>query len=167
MIRLATIDVSGLAAEAHDRVLGRVLRYAQHLGAVDPLPILAACRGPSNVRLSVQQIAHYAQTGTPPEGRAELVGEYIQTLVDLDLVPDAETLHGERDPSDPLHVVVMGALARERLDKRQSVPEAWLAVLAGVAASRIRQLVGAGELRRTSDGIHAADARRWLEARKQ
>jgi len=167
MIRLATIDAAKLSDEAHAAVLERVLRYAQHLGAIDPAPILAACQGPSNVRLSVHQLAHYALTGTPPEGRAEMIGEYIQTLVDLDLVPDSETLRGERDPSEPLHVVTMAALARERLDKRQSIPEAWLAVLAGVAASRIRQLVGAGELRRTSDGIHAADARRWLEGRKQ
>lgn len=166
MTRLENIDAAQLADETHDRVLARTLRYAQHLGTLDPTAILAAtASGPSNARLTVQQLTRYAQTGEPPEGRPELVGKYVQTLVDLDLVPDGETLHGARDASDPLHVVVMASLARERLAARSSVPEAWLAVLGGVATSRIRQIVTAGELRRTADGIHGADARRWLEAR--
>lgn len=160
-MRLADIDPAALADEMHDALYSRLMALSQHLGG-DPVPPLTR---PSNVRLTVHQLAHYARTGEPPEGRPELVGEYIQTLVDLDLVPDADTLAGRRDPSAPIDVVAIGALARQRIDERRSVPEGWLAVLAGVAASRVRQLAAAGELRRTEGGIHAADARRWLESR--
>lgn len=160
-MRLRDIDPAALGEDVHNQLYARLMALSQHLGG-DPAPPLTR---PSNVRLTVHQLAHYARTGEPPEGRAELVGEYVQTLVDLDLVPDADALAGKRDLGDPLDVVVIGALARRRLDERRSVPEGWLAVLAGVAASRVRQLAAAGELRRTEGGIHAADARRWLESR--
>lgn len=165
MIRLADIDPTALAVTVHDGVLERVLSLSQHLGAIDPAPVLAALQGPSELRLAVHQLAHYARTGEPPEGRDDLVPEYLQTLVDCDLVPDGAELAGERDPSEPLRVVVLAALARDRLAVRRSIPEGWLAALAGVATSRVRQLVAGGEMRRTAEGIHASDARRWLAGR--
>lgn len=169
MVRLHDIDPKRLADEMHDDVLGRVMTLTQHLGCIDPSPVLAAIAsggGPSNVRLTVHQLAHYARTGEPPEGRQELVPEYLQTLVDLDLVPDAEALSATREPWDPIEVVVLACLGREALAQRRPLTHAQLAALGGVATSRVRQLVAEGELRKVESGISSTDARRWLEVRK-
>jgi hypothetical protein len=94
------------------------------------------------------------------------VPEYLQTMVDLDTVPPADQLTGERDPEDPLHVVVLAALARDALaQSRGTVPDGWLAALAGLSSAQVRRLASTGELRRGADGISIADARRWLRSR--
>lgn len=162
MIRLSTIDPAALAEEVHETLAARVRRLAFALG----YDLHEGGAGVSEARHAVRLLAHYARTGEPPEGRPELVPEYLQTMVDLDAVPPAAELAGERDPEDPLHVVVLAALARDALTRgRGTVPDGWLAALAGLSSAQVRRLAATGELRRGADGISIADARRWLRAR--
>ncbi len=54
------------------------------------------------------------------------------------------------------------ARAREYLSRALPVPPRWLAALAGVDTSRIRQLVRDRVLERRDGGVDAASAQRWL-----
>lgn len=134
--------------------------------------------GMSDARWAVAQLARYAVAGEPPEGRRELVHEYLVSLVNAGLAPD--DLDPEDDPAgdeteQAVHLVVLAVLARERLADDEAVPMAWLAAIASTQPSYVRRLVGNGELRRWRRGIdesdrrvyvHPDDAKRWLAGRR-
>ena len=178
MTRLRDLDPAALGDAAHEHVLGRILALVGAIDpAGDPAPILAALGGRSEVRRCVAALAVYARDGAPPEGRPELVREYLVSLVGAEMLPDDLDPDDEPDDDGPLadvHRVVLAVLARERLRDGEAVPSAWLAALASVTPAAVRQLIAGGELRRWRAGdargsrrayVRADDARRWLAAR--
>ena len=164
-MRLADIDPAALADAMHAQVAERARRLAFATGH----DLVSGGAGVSDVRHAVRLLAEYAISGAAPEGDRDLVPEYLQSIVDVDIVPDGDTMTGARDPDDALEIVVLAALARDAIahEATTAVPDGWIAVLAGVAASRVRQLAAAGELARVEgeEGIEVESARRWLQAR--
>jgi len=176
-MRLRDIDPTALGQLAHEHVTDRIHAL---MTAIDPMAIPPQLDGPSEVRRCVTALTHYARTGEPPEGRHELVREYLVSLVPAGLLPDTDP------PDEPatedrveaaVHRVVLAVLAREAIAEHRGVPTAWLAALADTQPSYVRRLVSAGELRtwrrgvedraaKTRTYVHPDDAARWLESRK-
>lgn len=173
-MRLRDIDPAKLGQQAHEHVVERLHGL---LTAIDPMAIPPPLDGRSEVRRAVTLLAHYARTGEPPEGRRELVHEYLVSLVPAGLLPDTDP-PDEPTTEDPtaaiVHRVVLAVLARERLADGEPVPASHLAALADVSPARVRQLLSTGELRAWRRGIattdrrayvHPEDARRWIDGR--
>lgn len=170
-VKLSDLTPADVAAEAHDRVVGQAQRLAFAAG-YDLVPGGAHT---SDVRHAVEALTHYAQTGQYPEGRPELIGEYLQSLAEPLYTRatdgagyDVPELDHDADPETPWGLVLVAAVARDQIARRRGVTLAGLAVLAEVSPSRMRQLVSVGELE--TDGgkparVPAGAARRWLEAR--
>ena len=173
-MRLRDLDPAVLAEQAHEHCLGRLTGLAFALG----YDLHEGGAGVSEARHAVHQLAHYARTGVPPEGRAELVHEYLISLIPLDLLPPSGDPE-EPDPTAPeavqgVHLVVLAVLAREALRQDQPVTSAQLAALGSLTSSAVRAHLVSGELRRWRAGpargdrrayVHPEDARRWLGAR--
>jgi hypothetical protein len=174
VIRLSTIDPVGLGEHAHALVLDRAHRLAFATGH----DLVPGGAGTSDVRWAVTQLAIYARTGEAPEGRRELVGEYLLSLVAVDLVPedmdpDDVPARDATEEEEGVHAVVLAVLARERLADGQPVPTAWLAALGSTQPSYVRRLAQHGELTRSTRDtgdrrtyVTPSSARRWLETRK-
>lgn len=176
-MRLRDIDPATLGQQAHEYVVERVHAL---LSAIDRMAMPLPLDGRSEIRHAVTTLAHYARTGEPPEGRRELVHEYLVSLVPAGLLPDTDPPDepATEDPvSAAVHVAVLAVLARERIADREGVPTAWLAVLADTQPSYVRRLVSSGELRtwrrgvedraaKTRTCVHPDDAARWFESRK-
>lgn len=173
-MRLLDLDPQTLGQRAHEHVIDRIHGM---LSAIDPMHIPPPLDGPSEVRRCVAALTHYARTGEPPEGRRELVHEYLVSLIPAGLLPEDLEPGDEPETNDEtaaaVHLVVLAVLARERLAVREPVPTAWLAALASTQPSYVRRLVSSGELRRWTRGVqdrrtyvHPDDAVRWLESRR-
>lgn len=170
MMRLSTLVPTEVAEQAHDAVVSHVQRLA-FVAGLDVQP----GAGLSDVHHSVHQLTVYAQTGGHPEGRPELIGEYLQSVAEPLYTRagdgagyDVPDLGDDADPQTPWGLVLLAAATRHLIEQRSAVTLAGLAVLAEVTAGRLRQLVVAGEIQ--TDGakparVTAAFARSWLEAR--
>ncbi|HHH27964.1 MAG TPA: hypothetical protein ENK57_06425 [Polyangiaceae bacterium] len=169
MTRLRDIDPTTVADATQDALAGRLWRLAQLCGVTDPV---APSTTRSEAWLAVHQLAVYATTGTPPEHRLELVGEYCLSVSEI------ATWLGEQtqllDPATDLDVVLAGALAREELDHGRPVSTAQLAVLASLSREHLSTLQSAGDAPtgRRAEGVRgmprridAEEARAWLAAR--
>lgn len=169
MTRLRDIDPSALADATQDALTGRLRRLARACGVTAPLvPELR----PSEAWLAVHQLAVYATTGTAPEHRPELAGEYCQSVSEIAgwLGEGASLL----DPSSHLEVVLAAALAREELDHGRPISTAQLAVLASLSREHLSTLQAAGDaptgeraegVRGRPRQIDAEEAWAWLAAR--
>ena len=167
-MKLRDLDPAGVGDRAHQAVVDQILKLHGAIEtAGDPSPILAAVASrPSEIRRVAHLLAHYAKTGEPPEGREELVEEYLISLLPSGLVESIDDpLAGRRDPETEIELVVLAVLGRQALAARRPLGDAQLAALAGLSASRVRQLAASGELRRVEGGISSTDARRWLDSR--
>lgn len=175
-MRLLDINPAALGQQAHDHVVSRIHAL---MTALDPMHVEAGIGdGPSEVRRVVTVLAHYAKTGEPPEGRPELVHEYLVSLIPAGLLPeDLDRIGDEPETEDPtaaaVHAVVLAVLARERLAQRQPVPTAWLAALGSTQASYVRRLVASGELQASKQDqgdrrtyVTPASAQRWVDSRR-
>lgn len=176
-MRLRDIDPATLGQQAHEHVVERVHGL---LAAIDPMALPPPLDGRSEVRRAVTLLAHYARTGEPPEGRRELVHDYLVSLIPAGLLPDTDP--PDEPPTEDrteaaVHRVVLAVLAREAIAEHRGVPTAWLAAVADTQPSYVRRLVSSGELRtwrrgvedraaKTRTYVHPDDAARWLESRK-
>ena len=169
MTRLRDIDPTTVADQTQDALMGRLWRLAQACGVTDPV---SPAMTPSEAWLAVHQLAVYAVTGTPPEHRLELVGEYCLSVSEIVgwLGEPTQLL----DPETDLDVVLAAALAREELAHGRPVSSAQLAVLASLSRVHLGVLQRQGDAPtgERSEGvsgrplrIDAAEAREWLAAR--
>lgn len=169
MTRLADIDPAEVAQSTHEALMGRLARLAGVCGVTDPLvPAMA----PSEAFLAVHQLALYATAGTPPEGRPELVGEYMQDVAQYaDWLGELRSLN---DPKTPLQVVLTAARAREALRADEPLTTGELATLAGMSRTRLSELSSTGDApkgrryprRKGRPRLFPADeAREWLSGR--
>lgn len=182
-MKLADINPAEVAAEVVGWVAHQRFRLGMALWAVgttDPEP--APDWKASDIGLAVHQVAVYARTGTPPEHRAELLPEYLQTIGEAlwtgahpgvyNAVPFPWAA-GAGEPTEAIDVVLIAAVARDWLSRDEPVTQQMVAVLAGVSTLGLRNLVSAGELKADvpddDDGrvrlVAAEEARRWLSAR--
>lgn len=160
MIRLHAIAPPSLAERAHEAAVGRAQRLAWATGHE-----LREHTGLSDVRLAVHQLAHYAVTGEPPEGRVELVHEYMISV--------AEALGLDEQIDEELRLVLVAAEGRSYLHHGHDVAHRHLAALAGVSKAAVTQACRRGDgpqgWTNPDDGrdtLYAAeDARRWLSGR--
>lgn len=109
---------------------------------------------------AVQCLVRYARDGAALDAP---LSEYLISVVSCeDEINDAQT----KDPKTPLGQIIAAAQARDDAERGEPVRMVGLACLAGVAPSRVGQLVAGGELRQSERGyVRADDARRWLGAR--
>lgn len=133
-MKLSDIDPAKVGDEAHDAVAAQAHRLAFAAGLE-----LREGTGLSDVRHAVRAIAHYAQTGEQPEGRPELIGEYLQSVAEplytrAGTGPgyDVPDLDEEADPATPWGLVLLAACGRHLIEQGEHVTLAHLAVLAGV-----------------------------------
>lgn len=171
-MRLSELDAEKVADEAHTAVVGHAHRLAFASGFE-----LREGAGVSDVRLAVHQLCVYAQCGVYPEHRRELLGEYQQSVAEALYTSathyEVQDLDREADPSTPWGLVLRAGRARELIEEGEPVPADWLATLASVDAGYVRQLLSSGELRANRKRgpyrrlyVSAAEARRWLTARR-
>lgn len=125
-----TIDPGDLASRVQQHLEDKARALAFELGYS-----LMGDGAFSNIKLGVHQIAIYAETGTPPEGRPELVGEYILTVA---------TALGHLDPQSGLYAeleqTLKKAQARDAITTGHPVPHDWLATLAGMSRKHLWSL---------------------------
>jgi len=104
----------------------------------EPLRLRLDVIDPAECAEALRALLHYAQTG---EGSYSV---QARTLVDA------------------VQVAHDAARARACLAARAPLPPRWLAAVAGVATSRVRQLIAAGTLRRRGKGVDPASAQTWM-----
>ena len=163
-VRLAELSPEDVGA----LVAGRI---RDHVGTWAPLS------GPRAQSLATDAafLVRWTQGGDGSAARAgDVLAAFVAQLFASPLAraPDEPAL----DVTDPIQLVLAAASARVKIEAGQPVPAVQLAALLGVDQSRIRQLVLAGELRRTTAEqkrgrqmdapILATDARKMLAARE-
>lgn len=158
-LRLRDLDPEALAREVTDAVLAHVLRLVDLTepgrGSVPRLD--------RDLSRSVRCLAAYARDGTPLDAP---VGEYLVSMIPLYTSPMGESeiadLSSEVDPETPLGLVLVAAIARDRIATgvEMVIHARELAVLAGLDVEHVRRLCRSGEIEQD-----AAGARRWLAAR--
>lgn len=178
-MRLADVDPRAVAAAAVRTVLDHLHRQAMRL---DPTWILAVPEhaGALGLRPTVEALALYAQRGLPvwdwtdhgmaADGLLDVVAALYATAADdLRGVETPLDVADDLDPGDDaLALVVVAAGARVRLDRHEPLSARELAVLGGITAHGVRDLMRRGELPATAERparVHPMDARRWLAAR--
>ena len=161
------IDPEALATSTHEAMRAKAAELAASCGVPD-FPLSTS---PSRVRMAVHQLATYATSGHPPEGRSELIAEYIGDVYEVATALD-ELLPGSAALDTDLGVVIHAASARDALDRGDPVSRVQLAALGGVSLGRIGQLVTAGQLPRPEVGQDARQrlwdagvAKAWLAGR--
>lgn len=160
--RLADIEPRALASATHEEALEELVSRALALGVTDP--IVPQVR-PSEVWLAVHQLAHYARTGEPPEGRIELVGEYqLSAATYRDHVREGGQTQAALDE------VLDASVARLAIAEGHDVRHRHLAALASLTPVQLTRLSAAGDAPRgTPEGrerlYDAEEARAWLSGR--
>ncbi|GAC1541207.1 MAG: hypothetical protein NVS3B10_05730 [Polyangiales bacterium] len=193
MIRLRDLTPAGVGEAATRHVHDRILRLAMGAGVGVDLEgrqaratyALAAEVEPRDAELAARirllavepvaaptgeiarvcaELTRYAQAGIPPEGRLDLLHEYLISLVGVDLIPDDT----EAEPDTPWGVVVLACLAREQIDTSRPVRGLWLAALGSSTEQTVRQEVARENLERVPSDrryVSCPSARRWLSGR--
>lgn len=136
-MKLAEINPRKLADAAHDEALGELTMRAMNLGVTAPI---APDITPSEVWLSVHQLAHYATTGEPPEHRPELIAEY-----QLSVATYRDYLHEGSETQRAVDLVLRASVARESLARDEAISHTDLAALAGLSKSHLTALVQSGD----------------------
>src|SRR5690606_28447147 len=106
-------------------------------------------------------------TGTPPEGRVELVHEYQISVAEVQ-----GYLEAGAEPHESLETILQASGARRSLERGFPVSQRAMAVLASIDERSYRRLVESGdaprgvvESRDEGARIPAVEARAWLMAR--
>lgn len=179
--KLSACSPRAIGARATAAVLQRLSRLVVPLSPGITLRIPAA-QGDTDLALTVASLAAWAQSGAlgdwqDHEDAADALLTATEVLYRAPLgdawdaaVAEAAADDGPAD-SDPVALVLAAAWSRLRVCRGHAVTGAELARLASVAHSRVRQLVGAGEIRAAAgtsqqpSRVEAAEARRWLGSR--
>lgn len=180
MIKLSEIDPVEVALEVCSWVVEHVRSVTFH---IDPSGEATAplCRDLTNsdLALSVAELARYARSGPPHCDDANGPAEYLQTVAEVLLTgahprvysivpyPWDESLDEGRD-TDPEHaidVVLVAAMARDRLESGSDVTVRQLAALASLGVATLRTYGSRGEFRVEGGEIAHAEAVRWLSGR--
>lgn len=139
----------------------------------------ARLTGIPQVKISLQDLATYAQSGTPLDAPVE---EYLISICPAVWTRAADSgayetrEFDEANPDkllpgvwlDELVLVLRSAVAREKLEQGASVSPAELAMLSSMAGDAVRDLCRRGEIAATNeDGweIEAEEAKRFLSTR--
>lgn len=171
--RLDSIDPEQLGKDVSAGVRAHIARLCFDVGQE------ARDAGPDNLALSVADLARYAQTG---KGLDAPVEEYLTTIAppvwtraydgsiyttpEFD-APNPDSLEPDRW-QDQLVLVMRAALAREKLDHKQPLSPAELAILASMAGNAVRLMCQQDKLEATNDGgwkISAKVCKAFLKAR--
>lgn len=164
---LRDVDPRQLADAAQREALDGLWRRAMAVGVTNPVE---PSMSPSELWLAVHQLATYATTGQPPEGRPELAYEYCVSVAEYrDYVDDGGPTQQALDE------VLQAAACRDAIASGQPVTLDQLVALSGLSRSHVQRLVAAGDApqpvevggqgRGHATTFAAADARAWLSGR--
>lgn len=175
--RLAVLDPAAVGREVEQLVRDHLARLA--FGLAPAATLHTTPDTGSDLRLTVEALTSYAQTGQDAETDAPAIAaEYARdrcsTVLDAlyrraadgPAALDAEALVGESDPTTAAGVVLRAAWARAALDSGEPVTLPQLAALASLSARAVQAQVAEGRLRAKDGAVRAADARAWLEERE-
>jgi hypothetical protein len=184
-MNLSTLDPITVGEAAARALVDHLARAAFRLSpgvTLDLHPTTPEALRATDLALTVSALTTYAQRGgavwdwTGDEDAADALTEVCAVLGtpavgDRGTVPDLLLGHAE-GAEDPVRLVLTAAWARVCLARGDAVTAPQLGALAGLSASRVRALRGAGEIPgweagvgRGADGCPAEVARRWLGAR--
>lgn len=184
-VTLSTLDPISVGEAAACALVEHIARAAFRLSpgvALDLRPTDPAALRSTDLALTVAALTTYAQRGgavwdwTGDEDAADALTEVCAVLAtpavgDRGTVPDLLLGHAE-GADDPVRLVLTAAWARVCLSRGDAVTAPQIGALAGLSASRVRALRGAGEIPgweagtgRGAEGCPAGVARRWLAAR--
>lgn len=183
---LSTLDPLAVGEAAARALVEHLTRAAFRLSpgiTLDLRPTDPAALRATDLALTVAALTTYAQRGgavwdwTGDEDAADALGEVCAVLAtpavgDRGTIPDLLLGHADGAAEDPVRLVLTAAWARVCLSRGDAVTAPQLGALAGLSASRVRALRGAGEILgweagtgRGAEGCPATVARRWLAAR--
>jgi hypothetical protein len=180
VIRLADLTPDDVASAARRAVEDHILRLGWALAGLGSPEVRVPMPSPlGDLAHSLRALTAYAQTGAPLDA---VVMEYALSIGPImygsahDLAQgtwgDGDMM-GEAEPDSPWGVVLVAAVAREKIASA-GVPVTTheLAVLGSLSHVRMRQLVEAREVTPSDERGHrgaalvdAHEARRWLAAR--
>lgn len=179
-MRLSDLDPATVGRAATDAVLQRLSRLALPLSP--GVTLRWDTQGDTDLGMTVASLCAWVQRGamgdwTDHEDAADALLAATEALYRAPLgdawdgaVAAAAADDGPAD-SDPVALVLAAAWSRVRIMRAESVTLAELARLASVVPSRVKQLVGAGEITATAgrgpvpSRVAAPEARRWLGSR--
>lgn len=185
---LSTLDPLTVGEAAARALVEHLTRAAFRLSpgvTFDLRPTDPAALRSTDLALTAAALTTYAQRGlaagavwdwTGDEDAADALNEVCSVLAtpavgDRGTIPDLLLGHAD-GADDPVRLVLTAAWARVCLSRGDAVTAPQLGALAGLSASRVRALRGAGEIPgwepgtgRGAEGCPATVARRWLGAR--
>lgn len=182
---LSTLEPLAVGEAAARALVDHITRAAFRLSpgvTLDLRPTTPEALRATDLALTVSALTTYAQRGGAvwdwegDEDAADALTEVCAVLAtpaigDRGTVPDLLLGHDE-GADDPVRLVLTAAWARVCLSRGDAVTAPQLGALAGLSASRVRALRGAGEIPgweagrgRGADGCPAEAARMWLGAR--
>jgi len=170
-MRLRDLDPHDVAEQAHAAAIGLATTLAIATGH-DLVP-----GGLSDIRLAAHVVAHYARAGSLPDDAP--LQEYLISLLPLYVTASGSgsvsipELDQSIEPATPWGLVIVAAVARERLAAGRPLTHAQPAVLASMSPGRLSQLAAAGDAPRRRQGgrdarqrlYTAAGCVAWLRAR--